>query len=84
MQRFLFLVSTVSARNAWDYNCLVVYKYEEKENGLQIMSLAAYTSETTYNLIMLLVLLFLSLSLFFHWNEIKRVLGANSKTSRFL
>ena len=42
-ERFLFLVFTVSARNAWDPNARLCPKYEE--NGLQIMSLAAYASE---------------------------------------
>ena len=44
-QRFLFPVSTESARNAWEHNRRT--KYEgKKKTGLQIMSLAAYASET--------------------------------------
>ena len=45
-QWFLFPVSTVSTRNAWDHDHLLCPKYEEK-NSLKIMSLAAYTSKTT-------------------------------------
>ena len=47
MQRFLFSVSTVSARNAWHNDppppfCVL----NMTKNALQIMSLAAYASET--------------------------------------
>ena len=46
-QRFLFPVSTISARNA-RHNDLPFCVINTKENGLKIMSLAAYTSETNY------------------------------------
>ena len=48
MQRFLFPVSTVSARNAW-HNDLPFCVLNAKKNALQIMGLAAYASETNKN-----------------------------------
>ena len=48
MQRFLFPVSTVSARNAW-HNDPPFCVLNAKKNALQIMDLAAYASETNKN-----------------------------------
>ena len=48
MQRFLFPVSTVSARNAW-HNDPPFCVLNAKKNALQIMGLAANASETNKN-----------------------------------
>ena len=48
MQRFLFPVSTVSARNA-SHNGPPFCVLNAKKNALQIMGLAAYASETNKN-----------------------------------
>ena len=45
-QRFLFPVSTVSARNAWDHDPLWCTKYEEKKNWFADSESCCYASET--------------------------------------
>ena len=46
MQRFLFRVSLVFARNAWHNDPLLFAKYEDKRIA-DIRSLAAYANKTT-------------------------------------